>query len=479
LKTDANNCGACGQVCPSPSTQCVAGVCAGSGTAGDSCWSGLQCASGYCDISTFVCGTCQQGNYCDDYSFYCGGNYPYCVNGACSESPVGAACEYPSTAECGSAAPYCAMGVDECVSSMLGLMCGTNANCSPDAPYCDSGMCESTPQGMECNSNSDCPSGYPYCSRSYPNGCQASPQGEVCNSNADCPSNYPYCTSSGCSASLGSDGAYCQTNSDCASGSYCAYNACSNSPQGAYCTSNADCPASYPDCNNQGCQTSLQGSRCNSNADCSSDTANSFCTSSGCSASLGGQGATCYQNTDCSSGYCNVFGGEYCDTDSPGTFCVGDGYGCGDANPYCVNNACSASVQGATCYSNGDCGGDVPYCDSGTSICSSSANGAVCSSAADCPSGLYCVTNACTSALAEVGTWCNSNTDCASGYCVNRTCAVTLVQLGGRCNSNSDCASGFCYTTGTLEFCTSGTTGSLCAKDSECISQECSSDHCM
>jgi hypothetical protein len=83
LASDTNNCGACGYVCAPPGpyeyVSCIAGECL------YDCVAGAVRCGGVCtslDWDPNNCGAC--GNVC-------GGSTPYCVSGACSYCPPGAA----------------------------------------------------------------------------------------------------------------------------------------------------------------------------------------------------------------------------------------------------------------------------------------------------------------------------------------------------------------------------------------------------
>lgn len=375
LLSDMNNCGACGQVCPSSATQCVSGVCLGSRALGDTCSANIDCASGYCEYypstNSFACDICQQGSLCynsQGQPYSCGGDFPYCVNDTCS------------------------------ASIQDGALCKTNADCGGNYPYCRWGEV-----------------------------CSATQDGDFCNSNADCPGAYPYCIVEwhSCKATLNGDGALCLSNADCAGG-YCVGMSCTTAPggqtEGEMCINSSDCVSSLY-CVNQRCSTTAGGSydECYSNSDCASGyhCSNNVCTS-------GVDGQFCYSNSDCVSGYCIVYS---CSATPPvvGTWCD-DNVTCTGGSLTCVNNQCSSNLgwPGAYCYSDAACGSSAPYC-----IYNSSYYGRVCSNkgvlGGSCLSNDNCVSGYCTAAPGNIG-YCTSGTtgsSCGSNSaCINKQCSL-------------------------------------------------------
>lgn len=161
LKTDGNNCGKCGTVCPMGAS-CVQGSC--------QCGSGLvRCGSACVDVKAdnTNCGKC--GTVCGaDAGAIMGGGTWGCVNGSCSIiCPMG-------KTECGGACIDTKTDIDNCGK------CG-NA-CDPQKEQCTDGMCCPTGQKV-CNGMCTDPS-------SDPNNCG------MCG--MKCPMNMPSCVGGKC-----------------------------------------------------------------------------------------------------------------------------------------------------------------------------------------------------------------------------------------------------------------------------------------
>ncbi len=140
-----------------------------------------------------------------------------------------------------------------------------------------------------------------------------------------------------------------------------------------------------------------------------------------------------------------------------------------DTNGNCVASQCSYSASAAC----------VPYaCEAGA--CKTS-----CQSSSDCQSGARCVANLCVNsqALAD-GLDCTQDFDCKSQSCCNHHCATSCSGDLSSCATASTCSGGYCCQTSIGLECRSSTcptarSNEPCSKDSDCISDLCSSNRCL
>lgn len=126
--------------------------------------------------------------------------------------------------------------------------------------------------------------------------------------------------------------------------------------------------------------------------------------------------------------------------------------------------------------STSDCNSN--YCNLSTRKCEASsllANGATCSASSQCLSG-HCVLGSdgtkCRSGL--VGSWCDLNSDCETGYCNTTTRFCELRPLSFVCSSDSQCASTNCAPGPDGTLCRSGSLGAYCDSNNDCSSLFCS-----
>jgi hypothetical protein len=175
LETDANNCGACGNVCnlPNATAACVNGVCAIA-----ACSPGYQdCdakAADGCevDVSTDpnACGSC--GRVC-----FVPHGVPTCVAGVCDCPPV---C-LPGYANCSG---DCSSGCDTHTDTDL-ANCGACGNACPGAnAFCFGGVCGCFCGQGYANCDNDCGNGCEVHVTTDPNNCGGC--GHVCAANQSC-----------------------------------------------------------------------------------------------------------------------------------------------------------------------------------------------------------------------------------------------------------------------------------------------------
>lgn len=170
----------------------------GSQASGTACGSNTQCQSGYCKLSTSMCGVCAaksiNGNPCSGIENCLDGSA--CINGLCAaKKSLGGACQ--TTAACGDLL-YCKGGMCTTVATTAGASCDLN-----DSDSCDYFS------GLYCNDQAKCQ------------------QIQLVGAGAMCgvlTGNYASCTASGsCKTNGGfmgtcvavvADGQACNTNND-------------------------------------------------------------------------------------------------------------------------------------------------------------------------------------------------------------------------------------------------------------------------
>jgi hypothetical protein len=360
-KTDAQNCGACGELCVDINGQpyCAESVCeivcdVGFGDCDDKRSNGCEK-----DVSSDVqnCGGCgEEGEVCSATS----GNTPWCRDGSCGET------------KCPSGFGDCNGNPDDGCETDLRTdanNCGTCGNLCVAAngtAYCNDTMC----------AIQSCNPGYDDCSGGYADGCETN-----LNTNA------AHCGGCGTPCTIDNGQPLCDVGE---------------------CTVKS-CNANYDDCNglaSDGCEINLSMNQTNCGM-CGNNCTTAFANASGtCSAS------TCSLTT-CNVGYgnCNQIEMDGCETNTTSArlHCGGCGKEClASTSAHVSSNSCSASTCNPVCNSGyANCDGDgYNGCEANTANTRLHCGGCglECSSAASA----HVSTNNCS------GSSCNPS--CTTGY---------------------------------------------------------------
>ena len=350
------------------------------GGLGDDCANGSECASGFCNND--VCSECEGDNDCDvqqgcvfdpvgGYAICAGtgdlGNScdsgDQCVSGFCNGN-VCSGCE--GDADCGVGGT--------CVDDTGGVgyfVCqfGLGENCTDNAD-CVSGYCFNSPGPgswvcSECALDADCDV-QQECSYSAADGYAvcvgAGNLGDSCDSVDQCASGF--CTGDVCSE--------CAVDADCSGDGTClddtggvGYFVCTGG-LGDDCADNADCNSDY--CFNSPGPGSWVCSECLGDGDCAAQQECNYSAGDGYAicAGTGGLGDTCADGSVCGSGFCN---GDVCSECELDADCFGDGT-CVDDTGGVGYFVCERGL-GDICITGDDC--NSGYCfDPGPndSICS-------------------------------------------------------------------------------------------------------------
>ncbi len=370
-------------------------------------------------------------------------------SGACSKYAVGTVCQAQSCAN-----STTQNNADTCDGSGT-CIDNSTVSCAPYA--CTAGACV----GGSCTSDSQCQSGY-YCDASGT--CQTKKsQGASCNTTTDCKqSGCGECATGNCVDGLCCDtacngscdacsvAAGATTDGTCAllasgmTGSpACAPFACNGLSAAcpSLCLSDADCDATHYCASDQTCKPQkVQGSLCNT-------AAGGDCQGAGCRVCATG---------NCTDGYC-------CDTacNGPCEACSATKKGSGSSGT-CgpvgagtdPDDECIADTT-STCGRNGNCdgAGACALYASGT-VCDprTCSNGTTQSNADTCDGSGTCVDNGTTSCSpyactggACVGGACNADSDCQSGYyCASDDQCHTKKTQGESCDTTADCKGAGC-----------------------------------
>lgn len=403
---------------------------------GTSCTLGSQCISGNC-FDDVCCNTGCSGS-CQACSVAAGSP----SDGTCVHLPEG----HPGTPPCEDG--FVCSGGSSCTTS-----CDSDAQCA-GTHYCDGSIClPKQPKGGECSSDGGCTTGHcadGFCCDSACDGrCETCSAIEGAVATGTCtllPSGsvgVPACEGGRvCSGDSGSCPTTCTTNDECADTHFC---------DGGECLPRREL-----------------GGACNDTRDCISG----YCV----------DGVCC--NGPCSSPceFCSVAKGSAVD----GVCSVGAGReGEPSCSPYLCRAGSGACPQGG-CTFDGHCAANH-WCDSGTCREKTPLGGA-CTAAAECATG-HCVdgrccdsacSGACDSCSVALGASqdgvCQPVVGSGSPSCWPFQCAGTSVACPTVCSSDSECTS--------THYCREGACvvrraqGSLCSKDSECLTDFCSDGRC-
>jgi hypothetical protein len=475
---------------------CVDGFCCNTG------------CSGACDTCSATPGTCTVALQGSAGSPSCGA---YVCNGSSAACPTSCGVDNDCASGFWCNAGTCAAkksnsvacsGAHECTSNVCaqGVCCGTTCNgqcqsCNaagsvgtcvnvtgPGIPSCNGYLCSgSSPTcPSSCTTDTQCASGY-FCAAGGT--CQLiKTQGQACNLATDCAQsgNCRECSTGNCA-----DGFCCNT----ACGGAC--DTCSATP--GTCTVVPTGTAGAPSCGGYLCDgtNATCPSSCAGGAPCA---AGFFCNGTACVAKKA-LGQTCGGNSECVS-----------------TFC---------ASGVCCNAACTGNCQ--ACDATGQCqnvvGPGTPSCMPYTCTGTSSGCPTGCSNDAACDANDYCSGGKCV-AKATQGKTCGADDQCTTGHCSDGKCCdtacsggcdvcaaslganadgtCTIAGLGspggnpscvpqicdgihpfcpGGCASDADCDSAhYCNASGSCVPLLSN--GSVCARTRQCTSGNCVGGYC-
>jgi hypothetical protein len=465
LKTDANNCNACGTKCTlaNATSVCTNGACAiGSCNAGYADCDGLASNGCEVNINTDInnCNGCGASFKCST-----AGGTASCTSGAC-----GIVCD-SSHANCDTnIANGCEVNIKTDINNCNA--CGTKCSTAGGTPSCTNGVC-----GIVCGA------GLGNCDGNLANGCETSTTADVnncggcnvvCNSthgtascasgtcSITCASGYGNCingAADGCETTFASDPAHC---GNCTT-------ACTYAHASGVCNSGTcqlgTCDANYGNCDTQsstGCEAALT-----TTSNCIS--CGVTCTNANGTTTCGAGGCTPTCNTGYMSCDSNANNGCEQNTGTDVNHCGGCTNVCSYANatPVCSGSACSmgtCTYGFANCDSStatgceksvsadtSNCGGCNVVCNStnGTAACSNSACSITCNSLWGNCDGL--LSTGCEKDLSADATNCGvCGRTCTNGFdCVNGNC---VGPCDGICSNPTiipgDYATGTSYGTG-------------------------------
>ncbi len=501
LSKDPNNCGSCGDVCPT-GQGCASGVCACPVSTPELCGAAPN---------TFCTNTASDSANCGSCGHLCAAGQICNGSGVCTETC--AADAGFSTCQPDGGSPYCAnLSQDSNNCGSCGTVCPTAQSCSSSAcacPVADPVLCGTAPNTFCANTNTDstnCGSCGHVC-----------PAGQVCNGSGACTEScagdagYTACQPDGGAAycanltqdtsNCGSCGTICPTGESCAS-SLCSCpgatpELCGTAPN-TFCTNTQTDPA---DCG--GCGTACAvGQSCASGA-CSCPGAtpelcgtapNTFCTNTQTDpANCGACGKACATGEGCVTGACSCPGStpNLCGT-APNTFCTNtqtDPANCGACGKAC---ATGESCVTGTCSCPGttpDLCGTAPntFCtNTQTDPANCGVCGTVCSTGEGCATGLCgCPTSTPNLCGTAPNTFCTDiETDSNNcGACGNVCPAGQGCNGVGVCTETCATSAGFtpCTTGGGTQYCANltqdpnncGACGNVCATGQSCVTSKC------
>ena len=261
----------------------------------------------------------------------------------------------------------------------------------------------------------------------------------------------------------GDVGEHCHLSRDCKHDHFCNTKShkCTKGNPGEPCNAPDQCRVrdglTSGICIDNLCQHGNKGARCNQDRDCKTGKCshNKTC-------SDGGVGSDCKFNKDCKlsnnkTGFCNTHNGK---------------------------NKCTEGKQGDECNDRNQCARMEGFGE-GKCIaykCQTGGLGSACNINKDCKTGFLCnrLQNVCHEG--KQGDTCKDKTDCIKGSfnegkCIGGICHTGAV--GSKCNRTEDCVSinpalpfGFCNTHKKVNVCTTGVPGTGCGSDVNCAPLE-------
>ncbi len=446
----------------------------------DTCESGHACVADTSGgTSAYVCGKRKNGQTCPDSSQCESG---FCVDGVCCESACTGPCRScnlsGSPGKCTNVATGAADPRKVCTDKGI-------ANCSTNGLCDGNGACQSYPVGAECGPSSCTAGAY-----TPPSTCNAAGQCTASRSRT--------CSPFVCNGSVCYDA--CNSDKQCAEGSFCLNGSCGPKPSGANCSAGTECKSGFcaqgvccdracteacMACNlssSQGICTAVADGAADPQGKCK-DTATSTCGTTG--ACLKGACAFHKQGTSCMAAAC-------ASTSSlkPAYTCDGAGKCTEPKVVSCGSFACAEGACKTSCTLDSDCIG-FATCIKGS--CGLKVDGAACTAPAQCQSGLctegVCCNTACTDATTDglcrtcrgVGTTpAGTCTFVASGDADPRGRCEASAPLAGDCSNDGTCnGAGACrhWSTSTAcrkESCSAGehTMAANCKSDGTCAAAQ-------
>jgi hypothetical protein len=450
LQTDANNCGTCGNVCPTATPTCSGGACAGGTTPTCNAPAPLLCSGScidptsnatYCGASGSCTGTSAGTNCVTSL-----GAGATCVNSKCTSAPPPPTCASPTPLLCGGTCVDPTTNTTWCGASgsCTGTSAGTNCVTAKGAgATCVSSVC--TPAATTCSGSApllcggtcvDPTSNTTYCGAS--DSCTGTSAGTNCvtslGAGATCVSSV--CTPAATTCSLPSittcnvasttnpctDNVYCGATGNCMGYTPDAGNYAGVNCAGDYLTCvNGVCGCPQPNqitCGFGNCiDPSTNPTHCGATGDCTGTTA----------------GATNYAGVDCTGGTCT---GGTCTCTAGDILCGGacvnpmtSAMYCG-ASGNCQGATPGANYAGVNCGLDGTCTGGVCTCSGVQIVCAGlctdpTSNPAYCGASGNCQG-------------ANAGTNCNPDGGTGS-TCLNGACAGACPSMTNQSTSLEEC----------------------------------------